>query len=143
MLPPNLVILVVEEQTDVEPLTVMMIISYMFDIKSAGFFKCAGSFTFSLVRNILFGTEKRKSRGNPEGWLVRVWDGKNLGSIPNEYPKIQMMRKCRTIFLVGPFSLAFWALQATFGGPGGPGGPGLPGGPGGQGGQGGHGGQPL
>ena len=33
------------------------------------------------------------------GWLIRVWDGMNLGSIPNEYdhPKIQMMKRCSTI----------------------------------------------
>ena len=49
------------------------------------------------------GTEGLICQKNCEGWLVGVWEGLNLGSIPNDHmpsqkdPKIPIERRCSTI----------------------------------------------
>ena len=49
------------------------------------------------------GTEGLICQKNCEGWMVGVWEGLNLGSIPNDHmpsqkdPKISIERRCSTI----------------------------------------------
>ena len=49
------------------------------------------------------GTEGLICQKNCEGWMVGVWEGLNLGSIPNDHmpsqkdPKIPIERRCSTI----------------------------------------------
>ena len=55
------------------------------------------------MKDFHFGTEGLICQKNCEGWMVVVWEGLNLGSIPNDHmpsqkdPKIPIERRCSTI----------------------------------------------
>ena len=66
------------------------------------------------------GTEGLICQKNCEGWMVGVWEGLNLGSIPNDHmpsqkdPKISIERRCSTILpltLLILFLLKFFMMQ--------------------------------
>ena len=62
------------------------------------------------MKDFQSGTEGLICQQNCEGWMVGVWEGRNLGSIPNDHmpsqkdPKISIDRRCSTILPNPTFS---------------------------------------